>query len=171
MCSANYWISHIIGIEVLWNLIFSIVSKIFNIFHEATIGFSHSYSLGGLVEKVIRKNWTNAGTRLGNREMFSPEQWCLEDNHSHSTRECQGVFHQHGGSNTCWILHTHNSKWGLWNTCAMTVYSLAVRVCIKAKWHYFDLISETDWKQKHYSRNMKFVTYSFHPPILQLLIS
>lgn len=38
------------------------------------------------------------------------------------------VFHQHEGSNTCCMLHARNSKWGLWNTWVMTVYSLAVRV-------------------------------------------
>lgn len=73
-------------------------------------------------------------------------------------------------TSACWLLHTCNSKWGLWNTCVMTVYYLAVKVSRKAKFHYFDMISETDLKQKHYSRNTKFVTDSFqsHPPILQL---
>lgn len=73
-------------------------------------------------------------------------------------------------TSTCWLLHACNSKWGLWNTCVMTVYYLTVKVSRKATFHYFDMISETDLKQKHYSRNMKFVTDSFqsHPPILQL---
>lgn len=63
--------SHTIRIEALQNLIFSIMSKMFRIFHETSTGLTHSYSLGELVEKRMRTNGTNTGTRMGNRDALS----------------------------------------------------------------------------------------------------